>query len=115
MTLKKGRTKEAKRRKLLSFEQLTKEQQEKALDKCLNDLLQAILDGGLRFSDTTNGGDLQKRIDAACTQADSMQTPWFSHEYILDTCRADLESMARCEAEDALYSTDDQNIIHGIA
>jgi len=69
---------------------------------------------GVRFNDALNHDDLQARIDAAGEKANAMQTPWFWGEYIMDTCREDLEGMARCTAEDALYSAPPEHVISGI-
>lgn len=89
-------------------------EQSNTFNKCLTELLEAILEGGIRFDDKMNHDDLQKRIDKACERANAMQTPWFAHEYILDTCREDLESFARADAEDSLYAAQDVRIITGI-
>lgn len=97
-----------------TFDQLTPAQQAKAEIKCLENLLEAICEGAIRFNDKLNRDDLQARIDAAADKAEKMHTPWFVGEYILDTCRADLEGMARCDAEDALYSAPGENVIRGI-
>jgi len=86
-----------------TFEQLTKEERKQALDKAITDLLTAICEGVVRFNDELNRDDLQARIDAAFAKAERMRTPWFSHEYIMDTCRDEIEGMARCDAEDSLY------------
>lgn len=86
------------------FEQLTDEQKKAAVDKCATRLLEAILDGAIRFNDRLNHDNLQRRIDAACKKADKMRTPWFAHEYIMDTCRDEIMGMAQCDAEDVLYS-----------
>jgi hypothetical protein len=97
-----------------TFEQLTATQQAKAIENCLTDLLTGITEGGIQFNDKLNKDNLQARIDAACAKAEKMQTPWFAHEYILDTCRDELESIARATAEAALYS-EHENVIDGIA
>jgi len=98
-----------------TFEQLKTEQQEKAVQQCLTNLLTAIVEGAIRFDDAKNSDDLQARIDRAFAKAEQMQTPWFAHEYVLDTCREDLESMARAEAEEAMYSEAAEHVIGGIA
>lgn len=98
-----------------TFAQLTPAQQKKAIGKCLDGLLTDILAHGLRFDDSRNADDLQARIDAAIQKADVMQMPWFAHEYILDTCREELEAMARSEAEDAVYPEASEHYIDGIA
>ena len=97
-----------------TYEQLTSDEQAKAVNTCVDDLLTAILEG-LRFNDALNEDNLQARIDAARAKAKKMQTPWFAHEYILDTCREDLTGIARCDAEDAMYAEPGETILRGIA
>ena len=97
-----------------TYEQLTDEQKKAAEIKALESLLRAILEGGLRFDDKPNEDDLQARIDKAVAEADAKQTPWFAHEYILDTCRDNLEGMARADAEDSLYSEANERVVSGI-
>ena len=87
-----------------TYNELTEAQQAAAVSYVLGRLLEAILNGGIRFNDELNQDDLQARIDVANAKADAMQTLWFAHEYILDTCRDDLTSMAQCTAEEALYA-----------
>jgi hypothetical protein len=84
-----------------TYDQLTDDQKAKARTLELDNLLRAIVECGPDFIGFD--GDLRERIEAAFAQADRMRTPWFSHEYIMDTCRADLEDMARDEAEHAVY------------
>lgn len=98
-----------------TFQQLTVNQQDLAVSKCLNELLAAVLEGAIHFDNATNQDDLQRRIDTAIAQANKMHTPWFAHEYVLDTCREELEGLARCRAEDALYPEADEYVITGIA
>jgi hypothetical protein len=94
-----------------TYEQLTDEQKQMAVDYCLGKLLEAIIEGAIRFNDKLNQDDLQSRIDKAVAKADGLHTPWFAHEHILDTCRDDLTGMAQCEAEDAMYSEPTENVI----
>lgn len=98
-----------------TFEQLIETEQAKAIEKCLYFILEDVVSGAIRFNDSLNENTIQSRIDAAQEKAEKMQTTWFAHEYILDTCREDLEGMARCEAEDALYSIPGERVISGIA
>ena len=95
-----------------TYEQLTQDEQEKARAIALTELLEAIVSGVVRFNDGLNEDNLQARIDGAGVKADKMQTPWFVHEYIMDTCKDDLESMALCDAEDALYPESGERIIN---
>ena len=94
-----------------TFEQLTAGEQEAAENRAASDLLQAICDGAVRFNDELNKDDLQARVDAAFARAEKMQTPWFAHEYIMDTCRDEIEGMARADAEDAMYPGADERTI----
>lgn len=98
-----------------TFTQLTSAEQETDVERCLNHLLRGVVEGAIRFSDDINEDGLQARIDTALEEADDMQTPWFAGEYVMDTCRDDMEGMARCEAEDALYSEPHEHVIVGIA
>lgn len=98
-----------------TYDQLTPEQQGKAVDMAVNSLLTAILDGAIRFADDKNQDDLQARIDAACEKANRMQTPWFADAYIMDTCADDIRGMAQCDAEDALYPEAGETAISGVA
>ena len=86
-----------------TYNELTPSQQHKAIAHFENELLQNIIEGGVRFNDELNQDDLQKRIDKAIAKAEAMKTPWFSGEYIMDTCRENIESIAQCTAEDAIY------------
>ena len=99
------------------YDELTRKQQEQAVNKAASDLLKAILQGAIQFSDRENGGDLQARIDAACEKANEMQTPWFAHEYIMETCGEEVLGMARADAEDAMYSEQPERVIplHALA
>jgi lysozyme family protein len=94
-----------------TYNDLTTQQQQSAVNYELGRLVEAIMEGAIRFNDKLNGDDLQARIDKACQKADAMQTPWFAHEYILATCRDDLTGMAECSAEDAMYSEPGELVI----
>lgn len=94
-----------------TYAQLTPDEQKQAEELALVELLKSILCGAVRFADEKNENDLQARIDKAVATAEQMQTPWFAHEYILDVARDDLEGMARCDAEDALYPDPTERII----
>lgn len=94
-----------------TYDDLTVDEQKEAREHALTDLLRAILEQGLRFDDEANGDHLQERIDKALAEAERMQTPWFAHEYIMDTCREDLEGMATADAETAKYPDADERTI----
>jgi len=86
-----------------TYAQLNETEQALARSKATDDLLKTILDEGLRFDVEKNHNDLQARIDNAILAADDNLTPWFAAEYVMDTCREDIEGMAQCDAEDAIY------------
>jgi hypothetical protein len=111
---------------------LTPEQQQAAVDKVLVQDLEAVVSGAVRFNDELNGDNLQATIDEALQEAEANRTPWFAHEYVMEArfkpmdghiteddglwpVREYLEGMARCTAEDALYSEDNEYIINGVA
>lgn len=97
-----------------TYAELTTTQQAKAVKMCLSNLLEAVCEGAIRFKDKLNGDNLQARIDEAGRKAESMQTPWFVGEYVLDTCRDDLTGMAQCDAEDAIYAEPGEYVVRGI-
>lgn len=94
-----------------TYDQLTLAEQRQAEAQALDSLLQAIIEGAIRFNDKANDDDLQARIDKAGKQADEMRTPWFVGEYIMDTCRPELEGMAQVDAQDALYPDPTEHVI----
>ena len=94
-----------------TYEELTAEDQEKAVNQCATDLLKAILDGGLRFDDGKNENNLQSRIDAACEEADRQQVPWFAHEFIMDTCKEEIMGMAKADAENSVYPDPSERVV----
>mgnify|MGYP003338121911 CR=1 FL=1 len=98
-----------------TFAELTPEKQVKAVEKAVEYLLRGICEGAIRFNDTLNGDGLQSRIDCALEKAERMQTPWFAGGYIMDTCREDIEAMARADAEDSIYPEPGECCVAGIA
>ena len=53
-----------------TYSELTFEEQQSAHEAALNELLQAVVEGGLRFDDAKNNDDLQARIDRAGEKAE---------------------------------------------
>lgn len=95
-----------------TYDQLSNYQKRLARDKAAEGLLKWILEGVMRFNDRLNHDDLQVRIDDAIAKAEAMQTPWFASEYIMDTCRDEIEAMATCDAEDALFPEPGDKILY---
>ena len=94
-----------------NYNELTVDEQIKAQDIALNNLLKAIVEDNLRFNDKLNGDNLQVRVDKAIMNAEAMRTPWFVYGYIRDTCEDDLRAMSICDAEDAIYLDEDEYAI----
>ena|SRR3990167_5559976 len=97
-----------------TYSELSEAQKDRALEKALMDILRGVSEGVIHFNDELNKDSLQERIDAAWKKAEAMKTPWFAHEYIMDTCRDDLTSMAQAQAEDSLYAEPSEYVVHGI-
>lgn len=89
-----------------TYQELSAEERERAVDKAASNLLEAILEGAVVFD-----GSLQDKIDEAYRQANEMHTPWFAHKYIMDTCRDEIMSMAQVDAENSLYARYDEAVI----
>ena len=86
------------------YEDLTIEEQQKAIQFAVITVLRDIVESGIRFNDKLNKNDLQARIDKAFAKAEAMRTPWFAGEYVMETCGEDIKSLAVPIAEESLYS-----------
>jgi hypothetical protein len=73
----------------------------------LNNLLSDILEGNIMLD------DLQKKIDNAFQKSIDIQSP-FDADYILDTCREELETLAFETAENSIYPESCENVITGV-
>ncbi len=96
-----------------NYTQLTEEEQQAAIEKCVKNIWLEIVEMGRQFNETNP--DLQARIDKAVEKAEQMQTPWFCFSYVMDTCSDDFYQMAEEEAKNALYSEPGEYVIAGIA
>jgi len=91
---------------------LSEKERELAKHAALTHILKAVIEGGLRFDDRANNDNLQKRIDQALAEAERMRTPWFAHEYIMESCGQELQSFAADDAVDAFYPEDSEFILY---
>jgi hypothetical protein len=98
-----------------TYQELSQEQQTRAVEKCTQQLQESIVEGAIRFNDSLNHDNLQERIDATWAEVERLHTPWFAGEAIMETCRTEIEGMAQCAAEDSLYPEEGENVIVGIA
>ena len=111
-----------------TYDQLSESEQAIANERALDELVAAIVEGGIHFDDAKNGDNLQAAMDAAMERAENMRTPWFAGEYIMDArynpgeghvVESDglwpvaeaLRGIASCDAEDALYPEQGERVI----
>jgi hypothetical protein len=94
-----------------NYDQLTPTEQGRAVEVCTNQLLTAIAEGAIRFNDDLNGGNLQRRIDLAVKAAEDNRTPWFVGEFIMETCKDDLRTMAEADAQSASYPDPGEQVV----
>lgn len=94
------------------FDELTEEQQKAAIEKQILNLLQLI---GQGWNPDPSDESLTKRIEEASEEAERMRTPWFVHEYVMETCEEDLMIIAANEASYRLYAEpNDPVVVRGI-
>ena len=94
-----------------TFDQLTLDQRIKAIKEETDSFLGAIIEGVIQFEP---GEDLQARIDKAWKEMEGQQTPWFIGERIMETCRVEIELLARASAESAMYLESGEHVAKGI-
>lgn len=99
--------------KTYQFNELNEDQKKRAVEYFLSLDIKHIIEGVLRFNDSLNSDDTQKRIDRALNRAEKNQTPWFSENFLRDdkTLIKRLESMALCTAEDCCYYSTDSMVL----
>lgn len=83
-----------------TFDELTPKQQVQATEKALAKILEKVCDGTAKFPGSPA---MQSKIEAAAIAAERMQTPWFMHEFVMDSCKAELEGFAKTYARTAFY------------
>ncbi len=88
-----------------TYKELTTEQQNKAIQRHINDVLLEIINTPAFFD---YNDPLYKKILAASEKAEKMQTPWFFGEYIMETCEKEIASIAIDRAETCLYCEGDK-------
>ena len=89
------------------FTDLTNTEKRTAFNKALNEELQCACECPELYTE-----ELQEKIEKAWKQAEAMRTPWFFHEYIMDTCRQELKAIALFNAKNALYPEPGEYVIH---
>lgn len=93
-----------------NYEDLSVQDKEKAVNKCLRQLISLIVNAGIRFEDN----ELQSHIDAALKKAEELQTPWFAGEMLLEDkwLKDMLEKMALADAQEAIYPDIDTRVVY---
>lgn len=94
-----------------TYNELTPMQKQEAQSQALTNLLNDVASGAIRFDDVTNQDNLQAKIDEAISEAESMQTPWFVGEILMESVGDFLRGMAQTVAKGALYPTPSELII----
>ena len=82
-----------------TWDDLTDGQKESAVLTRMNWLLKMICDGSLKFA----RDDLQQAILDASEKAEKMKTPWFMHEYVMESIGDTLRALAQEEVRNILY------------
>ena len=90
---------------------LTPDEQQKAIEKQTNVLLGAVVKGAIRFNDELNQDTLQADIDKAIEKAEANRTPWFAGEFVYDAVGEQLRSMAEADTGEAYYPETGEQII----
>lgn len=90
---------------------LNEDEQTRAVNKALDNLLNDVVEGAIRFNDKLNQDTLQASIDTAIEAANGNQTPWFAGEYVYEAVGDELRGMAQCDAVDALYPSPSESVI----
>ena len=90
---------------------LSANDQQRAIDRATNAILDAVVKGTIRFSDELNGDTLQAEIDAAIKQANENRTPWFAGECVMEAVGSRLRGMGKTDAQDAYYPEVGEGII----
>jgi hypothetical protein len=85
---------------LKTFGELTKEEQQVALNKKEGEVLQCLIE----YPDFYLA--LEEQVLAAHDKAEEMQTPWFVGEYIMDEVGDEVRAIAKEAATDCIYRTD---------
>lgn len=89
-----------------NYEQLSAEEQKQAVEKHLDIIINAIINGEIRFDDSVNEDKLQEHIDAAMEESERLNTPWFAAEILMEDewLAKRLEQLALANAKECYYS-----------
>lgn len=82
-----------------TYQELSDEQRKKAVEAMLTKTLTWLCEGLMPFADE----DIADRINEAIANANKMRTPWFAHEYIMESCGLELRAYAEEDAKRAFY------------
>ncbi len=83
-----------------TYLKLSKKEKDLAQEAALLKLLNGIVEGCISFE---HNKPLHKKVLAAHSEAQRMQTPWFTGEYLMDTCATELRRIALIDAKRAYY------------
>lgn len=95
-----------------TFDELTPEQQEEAVEKEAIRLLSALADGSTRRVNKR----LQAVVDEAWTEMERLSTPWFFGEAVWEEIGTDLKNLVLPTVEGQLFAEiDSPEVVYGIA
>lgn len=95
-----------------TFDQLTDDEKSKAITKQCNLILKDIVsfypDGWYLISNDEN---FKLKLDKAWNESNEMKTVWFFHEYVWESCKTEIETLAVEELQNVLFKTEKEQII----
>jgi len=90
-----------------TYKELNPQEQEQAQSRCLELVLREVT-----YDPHVVDDELAKKVELAYERAESMQTPWFAGEYIMDTCEVELKALALEHAQQALYPSRGEFVVY---
>ncbi len=94
-----------------TYKNLTNEEKERAVQMHFNEVLLEMIKLPAFFN--YNDG-LYAKLQRAFEKADDMQTPWFVNEFIMDTCKDDIQHIAELRASDCYYLENGETSMSGV-
>lgn len=93
------------------FADLTTVEQHRALHLSIEQILEKITVGVIKFGED----DLQRKVDQAIAKAEENRTPWFAPLMVYEAAPLEIDALALADVEDAFYPevTDTVLFLHG--
>ena len=98
-----------------TWNQLEMHEKDAAVAKATDRLVEGVIEGAITFQDDSSKNEvLQRDIDAAIHKVNSLRTPWFAAEAIMEKCKARLGAIGQEIAVQAFYPEPCEDVIRGI-